>query len=349
MKIIFLSFTLFFLLSSCSDEQGKSEADGQTKNGNTKTTKQTATQEYPLYLTTMTHMESNFKDDTDEVLFLLHVKQLRYAMDLAEEYEAILTIESEKSFARANETWGLNIMQEILDRGHGVGTHCDIGWGKTTKSITAEEYSLEFTENKALVDALVGSENNHGCSGGGSSNDWVTAASLAGFDYINGIVGMHVYAIDQKNRPNPEWDDRFIEKEAYHNNVPEDLEDRIYLMQLKDLEDFEGDEEGIVISNGELGRLDALAEGGEDCPKSGCSFTTEDTDAFVELIKEVDGYRDASRVAKLALYFPVNTFDEKNEEALRYFFSEAQKLQEGGLLEWASQWEVVETYLEANH
>ena len=52
---------------------------------------------------------------------------------------------------------------------------------------------------------------------------------------------------------------------------------------------------------------------------------------LVETIAEVNSYRDSSR--------------EENEEALRYFFSEMQKLQEAGDIQWASQWEVVETYL----
>ena len=210
------------------------------------------------------------------------------------------------------------------------------------------ERTIEFIENKELMDALVGTENNHGCSGGGSKNDWVTAATLAGFDYINGIVGMHVYGIEQKNRPNPEWDDKFIEKEAYHYNVPEDLEDRIYLIKLKDLEDFEHDEDGtLVISSGELGRLDTLAEGSSDCLKTNCPLTSEDTDAFVAIVKEVNAYRDSNRIAKLNLYFPSNNFVEENEDALRYFFSEMQKLQDEGILEWATQWELVETYLES--
>ena len=333
MKKLLLLGSLF-LLQACSGNQDEIVAE--------------PVETYPLYLTTMTHMEGDWKDDLNEDLFLRHVEQLRYGMDLAEEYEAILTIESEKPFARANETWGVNIMREVLERGHGVGTHCDLGWGKTTELKTAEAYSLEFIENKELMDALVGTENNHGCSGGGSKNDWVTAATLAGFDYINGIVGMHVYGIEQKNRPNPEWDDKFIEKEAYHYNVPEDLEDRIYLIKLKDLEDFEHDEDGtLVISSGELGRLDTLAEGSSDCLKTNCPLTSEDTDAFVAIVKEVNAYRDSNRIAKLNLYFPSNNFVEENEDALRYFFSEMQKLQDEGLLEWATQWELVETYLES--
>ena len=82
----------------------------------------------PLFMTTMTHMEQGFDDDTNQAVFLLHVDQLRYGMDLFDAYGARMTVESEQPFARANALWDLNILAEILGRGHGVGTHCDIGF-----------------------------------------------------------------------------------------------------------------------------------------------------------------------------------------------------------------------------
>ena len=151
------------------------------------------TEDAPFFITTMTHMEGGHNDDEQEAVFWRHVDQLRYAMDLADEYDAILTIESEKPFARANIIWDHNMMQEIMDRGHGVGTHCDLS-PTTPKSL--EEFTEDFKENKTLVDDLIGEENNHGCSGGGGMNDWVNAATNAGFTYLDGIVGFHLLAID---------------------------------------------------------------------------------------------------------------------------------------------------------
>lgn len=340
MKILPSLLLATLLLSACSP------ADEQTIV--TETPEPETTQTYPLYLTTMTHMEGGWMDDKDEDLFLRHVDQLYYGMDLAEEYDAILTIETEKPFARGNTIWGVSIMKEVLERGHGVGTHCDIG-GIGQKKITLAQQILQMKENKELVDSLVGAENNHGCSGAAGTNDWAQAAVEAGFDYINGIVSMHLLAIPEENRPDDGlWTDAYI-AENYHENVPTNLADRIYLMQLANTLDFEPDESGIVVSSGELGRVDGLAEGGDynDCPKSNCPFTTEDVDVLVDTITEVNSYRDPSRVAKLTIYLPANNFEEENEEALRYLFSEMQKLQEADQLQWASQWEVVESYLES--
>jgi hypothetical protein len=44
-------------------------------------------------------------------------------------------------------------------------------------------YAAILAENKALVDALIGPENNKGCSGGGNNLDWVAAYIEAGYGY----------------------------------------------------------------------------------------------------------------------------------------------------------------------
>ena len=81
----------------------------------------------PLYFTTMTHMEEDFKDDTDQGLFDRHVTNMRWAMDLFDEYGAKLTFESDQPFAKANSIWGVNVLKEAVDRGHGAGTHAGFG------------------------------------------------------------------------------------------------------------------------------------------------------------------------------------------------------------------------------
>ncbi len=302
-------------------------------------------QEYPLYMTTMTHMEIGHNDDENENMFWRHVEELRYGMDMADEYDAILTIESEQPFARANTLWDHNMMKEIMDRGHGVGTHCDLGPKYTDNELNPMEFSKAFAVNKALVDDLIGEENNHGCSGGNGMNDWVTAAEIAGFKYIDGIVARALLPIPQENRPDPTWTDEYI-LDHFHDPAPENLEDRIYLMKLKDLNDFEHDEDGIiVISSGDMGTLASQADdGGFD---DEAELTREDVDAFLEQVLEMESVRDKTRVAKLNVYLPVSIFEEENEDALRYFFSETQKLQDDGVLQWASQWDVVQVYLES--
>jgi hypothetical protein len=313
----------------------------------------TAQGEAPLFMTTMTHMEGNFNDDKKQDVFLLHVKELRYAMDLAQEYGAILTIESEKPFARANTIWNVNIMAEIRDRGFGVGTHCDIGFNEPPMPVN--QFSAMFAENKALVDALIGSENNLGCSGGGSVNDWALAASQAGFKYLDGIVSMHYLSMPIKNRPDPVFTDAFIRDGHFHLNAPVDLYQRIYPFAVANADDFLPDENPvIVVSSGELGLFSAIAEkgreynGGPILHDDEYVFDNADVDALVTKITEVNQNRDRTRVAKLCVYLPAVAYAPENEKTLRYFFEQIKTLQDQGAVTWATQRHVYEAYKEWN-
>jgi hypothetical protein len=299
----------------------------------------------PLLMTTMTHMEQNHKDDELEAIFWNHVDQIRYGMNLADEYGAKLTFESEKPFSRANVLWDHNMMQEILDLGHGAGTHCDLGGQETNLSV--EDFTEMISENKALVDDLIGEDENWGCSGNGGQTDWALAMGAAGFKYINGIVGFHYLPMDESERPEG-WTDTAIRKEFFHDNSPVDIEDRIYPRMLADAKDFEADEDGIImLSPGSLGRLDNILDDERaNCTGKNCTMTTDDVDEAIRQLIEISEFRDTSRVAKVDLYFPVDQWQDENEDVLRYFFEEIQKLEQDGILQWATQKEVYEIFME---
>lgn len=297
-----------------------------------------------LFFTTMTHLEGNFADDQNEQVFLRHVEQLQYGLSLANEYGARLTIESEEPFARACEIWGVNALQQVRDLGHGVGTHADVGFSSPTMSV--DELTQALAARKALVDALVGPENNRGTSGGGGPTDWVLAAHAAGFDYIDGVVGMHYLAMPLESRPDPSWTDEYIRSQGYHIPIPPDFEDRIYPRMLQDAQDLQPDEAGILLfSPGGIGRLDSMVEGDpQSCPQMRCDLTSEDVDAVVAQIEEADRIRDPDRVAKLTLYIPLHLFDPQNEDGLREFFARMADLEEQGVITWATQGEVLDAY-----
>lgn len=299
----------------------------------------------PLFLTTMTHMEGGFRDDQNQALFSLHVEQLRYGLRLANEYGAKLTVESDRPFARACQIWEVNAMQEVLDLGHGVGTHCDVGFQHTPGSV--EDLAQLYRERKQLVDALVGAEHNRGFSGGGSEQDWVLAGHLAGFVYKDGGVGMLYLPMPLENRPSPEWTDEYIRTQAFHDPAPVELEDRIYPFMMEDAQDFLPDEDGVILfSPGGIGRLDAMVEDGPaNCPHMKCPFTDEDVDLIVAQIREVDRIRDRSRIAKVNVYVPLILFGEQHEAAWRTFFEQMQALEQEGVITWATQGEVYDAYV----
>lgn len=303
-----------------------------------------ANQKSGLYITTMTHMEGNFADDTVEALFLRHVDQIRWAMDLFDEYGAKLTIESEQSFAIANTKWDVNILQEVVDRDHGVGTHADFGASLREKNVSLEELTQNFIENKALVDALVGAENNRGVSGGTSYADWVLGASVAGFEYMDGVTGFGYLSMSADARPDG-WTDEYIRSVGYHDPIPLEFADRLYPLPLANAEDLVPDEDpAIVIMGGDIGELASLAEGRNNCFPD-CVFDDADVQAVADSIEEAMALRDDDRMARINMHIPLTLLKEENEATLRKLLSIIQDYVDAGELTWATQGESYDAFV----
>ena len=297
---------------------------------------------YPVMLSTMTHLEGDWHmAATNEDFFNIQAEKLRYGMDLAEEYDAILTLETETPFAEGMVNFGDNVFLEAMQRGHGVGTHCDTS---PQSKFTDEEMVEEASKRKVLVDNLVGAENNLGCSGLGGWGDWYVGATGAGFDYINGIVGFHYMAMPRQTWPEG-WDIQSILAEYFHYPAPVEEEKYFYPFLVSEVgfeEDVDGD---LLVSAGSIGALDTMhergdwnaygAECGHDCP-----FTQEDVDGVVSFLEAFIANHDGSRPGKVVFYFPSSTFVEENEEVLHTFFAAMQQMTEDPDVIWASQTDV---------
>ena len=320
------------------------ETDPGGVNSNQLANKTTA----PLYITTMTHMEGIFGDDVRENVFTRHVTDIRWAMDLFDEYGAKLTIESEGPFAKANTKWGVPILQEVIDRGHGVGTHCDYGYSPNGgANPTTEELTAYAKTVKRLVDALVGAENNLGNSGCTGEADWVVAAAKAGFKFKSGITGIAYLSMPESARA-AGWTDEYIREEGYHEGIPPAFEENIYPLPLKDAKDLVPDDDAlIVVMGGELGELSSLAEGRSSCFPS-CVFKSDDVQKVIDAIKEADRIRDRSRVAHLNMHIPVKLFTKNNEALFRELLSAIKAYADGGTVVWETQLGAYQGYVEWN-
>lgn len=307
----------------------------------------------PIFLTSMIHLEGDSRDDEARGFFLQTVEYLDDAMDLAESYCAVQTIESEQPFARASSWWNRQVLRDVLLRGHGVGTHCDVGFELPTPGFV--QYVRDLRTNKGLVDRLVGSDNNTGCSGAGGELDWVNGLSDAGFTYVNGVVGMHYLAVPLGNRPDGYTDTAIRTEGLHHNQVPIDLLDRTYLRTLKNTMDLEHDEDGIlVLSSGSLGKLQGIEEGSywseaDLDPVEDVELSLGDVDALVELIESIDEDRDRSRVSKITIMSHAQDWDQSNLEnrvVMEYFLRRMKILADQGTIQWAAEKQVVDIYLE---
>ena len=306
----------------------------------------------PIFLTSMIHLEGASRDAERLGFFLETVVYLEDAMDLAEKYCAIQTIESERPFAFASAMWKADFFGDVVSRGHGVGTHCDVGYSEPTPDY--REFVLALQGNKQLMDDLVGEENNAGCSGAGSELDWVTALASAGFTYVNGVVGMHYLALPVANRPNGYTDHAIREGGLYHNQAPVSMLDRTYLRTLKNAFDLEHDQDGVLVfSPGSLGKLQGIEE---EAYRSEAYYDTDievvleraDVDALVILIQWIDENRDRSRISKVTIMSHAEDWDRDDEDTgpiMEYFLQRMKILADRGTIEWAAEKQVVDTYL----
>lgn len=317
-------------------EVPKQTATTLTAASTTPSTAPSATKKtYPLTLTTMTHMEGNFTDDKNEALFTRHISDMRWAMDLFDEYGAKLTFESEQSFAKANTIWGTNILKEVVDAGHGVGTHADFG-ASPREHLTQDELNAKFKENKALVDGLVGTQNNYGVSGGTGPGDWVLGASSAGFRYIDAVTGFGYLSMPESARPSG-WTNSYIISTAYHDSIPPSLSDRLYTLPLKDAQDLVADANPVIVMmNGEVGELASLDEGRSTCSPN-CTFDQTDVDAYLAAMKEIMDMRDTSKFTRMNIHIPLTLLKESNETLLRSLLSAVKPYIDNDTAVWATQ------------
>ncbi len=304
-------------------------------------------EEAPVFFSTMTHLEGDwdFVEEREEG-FDRQAGYLRMGMDYAEQYDAILTFESEMPFARAMVKWDDNVFQEALDRGMGIGTHCDT---RPTEPRSVEEFAADIAERKALVDAVVDSSENLGCAGAGGLNDWYGGMVGAGFNYINGIVGFHYLAMPLRERPEG-WDNRAITSEYYHYTAPEEDDLRYYPFRVSSASFTEDPSGELVVSAGDIGEISSIGDlalagetgWGADCSPN-CAIDMADVDAIEDAIRSFVETRDTSRVAKLQVYISTQKF---SDPGIELFFERLQALQDEGVIQWASQKEVYEAFVE---
>ncbi len=308
---------------------------------------QTSSEIAPVFFSTMTHLEGGWDFvEKKESMFQDQAKKLRTAMDYAERYDAILTFESEMPFARAMVKWGDNVFQEALDRGMGIGTHCDIS---PRRDFSDEEMVDQVLQRKELVDAVVDSSENLGCAGAGGMADWYEGMVGAGFNYIDGTVGFHYLALPLSERPEG-WDDKAIISEHYHDAAPVDHDLKYYPFRISRVgftEDVHGD---LVVSAGDIGEISSIGDIGEagddgwsaDCGKD-CVIDEADVDAIETAIRSFVATRDTSRVAKLQVYIATEKFEDPGIEL---FFERMQALQNEGVIQWGSQKDVYEAFVQ---
>ena len=310
----------------------------------------------PINFAVMLHLEGGGFTIADEKQFNAMNSELKQVIDLFSKYDAKITIESESPYTEAVSKWGNNQLTYALEKGMGVGTHNDV-----MRVNSQEELVNSYKSVKAKVDAIVGAENNIGCSGGWVAGyDWAVAAHKAGFSYLDGAVMVAALSVPEKNRPiNPDTGKPFTDTEIgfnipnnyMHDPLPPDLKDRMYPRRLKDTNDLVGDDSGVLLTTGELEELSAMSEGRKNC-FPGCRLTKDDTDTLFKNIDYADSIKDNAKVSLLYFHFGLGTIGfpakEDNLKIVEDWLSKMQEYQNEGKIKWMTMKEVYEEYNEKN-
>ncbi len=329
-------------------DDGKSDDKKDDGDGNAQTNSNSSSSKKPINFATMLHLEGGITKmvDTKEG-FDNYSAVVKAMIDLFYENEAKLTVESELPYVEAVDQFGNNLLRYALSKNQGVGTHCDIS--PTTSDY--ETLKSEYKKRKDKLDTMVGAENNFGCSGGWSLADWAKAADEAGFAYLNGPVVLALQPIPEAKRPiNPETGKPFTDDETkfgsdyFHDPIPPDVTQRFYPRRLKDTNDFEEDETGIVLLTGSLGELSKVADGYGCTGK--CTVDQKDIDVIIKQIKEFYESKDESKVNLMYLHAPFSTYSNKDSRTgLTSWLEQMKELQDQGIIKWKTMKEVYEEYI----
>ncbi len=308
----------------------------------------------PINFAVMLHLEGGGFTIADEKQFNVINAELKQVIDLFSKYDAKITIESESPYTEAVNKWGSNQMLYALEKGMGVGSHNDI-----SRVNSQEELVKSYQSIKAKVDAIVGPENNIGCSGGWVADyDWAAAANKASISYLDGAVMAAALSVPEANRPiNPDTGKPFTDEEIdfgksyFHDPLIPDLKDRIYPRRLKDTNDLVGDDSGVLLMTGELEELSAMSEGRKNC-FPGCRLTKEDTDTLFKNIDYANSIKDNSKVSLLYFHFGLGTIGyparEDNLKIVEDWLKQMQEYQNQGKIKWMTMKEVYEEYNKTN-
>ncbi|MBN1188240.1 MAG: hypothetical protein JXA46_00660 [Dehalococcoidales bacterium] len=177
-----------------------------------------------VYFGFMVHLEGWDNEMHNQNQFNRHANEARELANIFEKYGAKTTFEASPEFVEGCITWNVNVLQELHDRGHGIGVHADKGYYPPDSGYTLEQFTSEIRQMREKMEGLVNFKIQH-VSGICSDLDWAKAAIDAGYVFTTGAVGYCAQSMPINMRPE---EYRVCKNPAQcHGNMPLNMEDRI--------------------------------------------------------------------------------------------------------------------------
>ena len=202
---------------------------------------------------------------------------------------AKLTFEAGDDLTRAVLANDDTLYGDLIDLGHAVEVHADLGYSPMLASLTQESFEADMIafRNRAIE---AGAQAEH-VSGVCSHLDWLEATRVAGYAGIGGTVSYCWMAAPEADRP-PQYAD-CTDPATCHDPWPETFQERLHPWRAADIATWaEHDPDGDLVIVPSATGLTCLEETQDEfMPGSGCAHTqadvdlwSADLDAAIELI-----------------------------------------------------------------
>ena len=318
-KIILFILLILMFLSSCSIQDSNEK----------------------LYLGLMIHVEGWRNEVNLEDSFNLHASAVENMASILEDYGAVGTFEFSPEFIEAAERWDSNIIQDLHDRGHGVGVHADAGYS-LNENYDYDIFVKEIKDSRLDLEKLVDFKILH-VSGICSEMDWVKAAIDAGYKFTSGSVGYCAMSMPEDLRP--EKYKNCLSPGECHGPLPEDITQSLTPILASSGENWLYSNSGDLVIFNARNVLYAQYEDSLGISEvSNADLTSEDLEASYQNIEIVLNEVDSNEINLIYFGWSLGDTDLHNENLLKEWLDYVdENYIQTGQVEWKT---LPEVYLE---
>jgi len=292
--------------------------------------------EQRLMLGMMVHIEGWTGEEKDEDKFNKHVDAVLAMADIFEANGAVATFEARPEFIRAQDNWGRNVLQELKDRGHGVGIHADVGGQAPEDGTDLALMTKQLKDMRVEGDKLTGIKMKH-ASGVCSKLDWAKALIDAGYEFTTGNVSYCAMSMPEEIRP--EEYKNCESPMACHETYPSNINQVLHPWRVSDAQDWlYDDRDGELVIMASDGVLYGMAEEKEagKVEKTKKDFTTEDLDVYIERLEEALAAVDPGQVNTLYVAWSIGDADRAGDPLLDEWLKRVQPYVDENKVVWKS-------------
>jgi hypothetical protein len=298
-----------------------------------------------VYFGFMVHLEGWDNEMNMQLKFNAHAGEARKLADIFEDYGAKVTFEASPEFVEGCIAWGDNVLQELHDRGHGIGVHADKGYYPPNSNYTLNQFTSEIREMRENMEHIVDFKVQH-VSGICSDLDWAKAAIDAGYVFTTGGVGYCAQSMPVNMRPS---EYRVCKNPAQcHGNMPIDMRDRINPWRISTAKgDWTVDDpNGKLVNLASDGGIKNLYEETLDPSQThgDYEYSDEDINVVVEKVEKAISLSDASKVNIIYFALSIGAADVDSHFYAK-MFKALEPYVNAGKLEYKTMNEMYEEYI----